>query len=519
MIMKIMEKIIFQKNKKIIYACFSFINFLAFAGLLFQFIRGFKDMDPSWTLSTGIEILGIAICAVVFFSCIQSVESVEDHIAVFIPQLLVCALTLFFDEMAWLVQDLPDYHYVNCVVNSLLHVSYHALSLLFWMYIQKTLGVKNKFIDITNWVFIIGFYIYSIVNILDIFFPIFFTVDSNGTYSRTSLYDLKWTLYIVIIPAYIYCLFKSKVPKKAKIVSGSLYLLPILAEIVTRFKFGISLKPASLLLAIILNYGVLVAEREKRIAVTRHELGIASQIQMNLLPNIFPAFPDRKDFDVFAMTVPAKEVGGDFYDFFMVDDKHLAILMADVSDKGIGAALFMTISKIIIKTRAQLGGTPSEIIEYADRRINEKNDAGLFVTVWLGIIDLETGHIECCNAGHDYPAIMNSSDGYKIEKDIHGMPVAFMPEAKFPGYSFDLKDGDRIFLYTDGILDAKKINGERYEKERLLEVLNKNRYKSDEQLIRIVRASVTAYFGDEPQFDDMTMLSFTYHGAKTVEQN
>ena len=511
MIMRKLEQILFQKNKKVIYACLYFMLFISVAGFSFQFIRGFDGMQPDWTLSTGIEMIGIAICSVLCYSCVQSMESVEDHVAVFIPQLIVCALALFFDEMAWLVQGLPEYHFINALVNALLHIMYHALGLLFFLYIQKNLNYKSLLTEITNNLFVFAFYIFTILNILDIFFPIFFKVDSKGVYARASLYEWKSSIYVIIIPAYIEMMIKSKANLKTKVISNTLVVFPVLAEIVTRFHFGISLKPAAILVAIVLNFGVLISEREKKFAVTKNELGIASKIQTSLLPNIFPAFPDRTDFDIYAVTIPAKEVGGDFYDFFMVDDTHFAILMADVSDKGIGAALFMTIAKIIIKTRAQMGGSPAEIIEYADKRINEKNEAGLFVTVWFAIIDLETGHVECCNAGHDYPAFMLGNTEYKIEKDIHGMPVAFMRDMTFPEYSFELNDGDRIFLYTDGILDAKTTGGERYEKDRLLATLNAHKFSDDKAIIMSVRDSVTNFIGVEPQFDDMTMLSFTYH--------
>lgn len=245
------------------------------------------------------------------------------------------------------------------------------------------------------------------------------------------------------------------------------------------------------------------------------ELDVASKIQTGLLPVEFPAFPEREEFDIFATMDPAKVVGGDFYDFFLVDDTHLAFLIADVSDKGIGAAFFMAIAKTIIKTHALTGASPSEILEAADRIIATKNPAGLFVTVWMGVIDIVTGHVTACNAGHDYPALLqNKEEGYQIQKIKHGPPVAFLPNMEFPAIEFDMKPGDRIFLYTDGLNEAKREDGERFGTARILEVLNSHQGDSEEATLMAMHEAVRAFSGDEPQFDDMTMLGFTFRGRE-----
>ncbi len=242
------------------------------------------------------------------------------------------------------------------------------------------------------------------------------------------------------------------------------------------------------------------------------DITLASKIQLGMLPQKNQLIENHKEFDVSAAMKPAKEVGGDFYDFFMVDDTHLAILVADVSDKGVGAAFFMAIAKTLIKARARLGGDPAEMIEYVDALIAEKNPQGMFVTVWFGIIDIINGHVKVCNAGHDYPAILGSDGVYKIEKTPHGPAVGFIPGAKQIGYEFDMAPGNRIFLYTDGLNEAKRSDGERFGISRILEVLNDNKELDNDQMILKMKLTVNAFAGDEPQFDDMTMLSFTYNG-------
>ena len=242
------------------------------------------------------------------------------------------------------------------------------------------------------------------------------------------------------------------------------------------------------------------------------ELELAAKIQRGMLPHGHMLLDDKTDFDVQAYMKPAKEVGGDFYDFFMMDDDHVAIVIADVSDKGVGAAFFMAISKSLIKGRAKLGGTAAEIITYVDEMISEKNESGMFVTVWIGIVDLRNGHVNVCNAGHDFPAIMHKGGDFKIEKTSHSPAVAFIPDCTFTNEEIVLEPGDRIFLYTDGLNEAKSVSGERYGIERIEHVLNTNKKSSNEELIRVVRNDVDKFAEGEPQFDDMTMLAFTYIG-------
>ena len=174
----------------------------------------------------------------------------------------------------------------------------------------------------------------------------------------------------------------------------------------------------------------------------------------------------------------------------------------------------MAISKTLIKSRARMGGTAADIIQYTDELISEKNAAGMFVTVWMGIIDLENGHVDACNAGHDYPAIMKQSEDFVIEKTPHGPPVAFIPGMAHVGYEFDLKPGERIFLYTDGLNEAKAADGTRFGNDRILKVLNENKTSDNEKLLFEMKKAVNTFVGDEPQFDDMTMLGFTYDGIK-----
>ncbi len=245
------------------------------------------------------------------------------------------------------------------------------------------------------------------------------------------------------------------------------------------------------------------------------ELSLAASLQVSVLPKS-ERFSDREEFDVAALMHPAREIGGDFYDFFFIDDTHLVLLIADVSDKGVGAAFFMAISKTLLKARASMIGSPAEIVSFAEEKLSEENEQGMFITAWLGIVDLVTGEVKACNAGHNYPALMraDTGEGYRIEKTEHGPPICFLPDMQQVDYEFRMNPGDRLFLYTDGVTEAKNPKGARFGNARMIEALNEDREIGDESLILRLKAAVDRFAGEEPQYDDISMVSFTYHGRR-----
>lgn len=242
---------------------------------------------------------------------------------------------------------------------------------------------------------------------------------------------------------------------------------------------------------------------QKRMSV---ELNIAKSIQENSVPNVFPAFPNRKDFDLFASMHPAKAVGGDFYNFALLDENHLVLVMADVSGKGVPAALFMMVTNILLTERLRAGDTPAEALEAVNNRVCARNILNMFVTVWVGILDLSTGKIVAANAGHDDPAICRKGEKFEIFKEKHGIIVGAMPDAKYENYEIDLAKGDKLFLYTDGVVEATNSNNEFFKVERMLESLNKHKTKTPKEILKGVKKSVDDFVGDAPQFDDITML-------------
>ena len=242
------------------------------------------------------------------------------------------------------------------------------------------------------------------------------------------------------------------------------------------------------------------------------ELLLAHNIQDAALPKNFTF--NHKGFEIFATMDPAREVGGDFYDFFFVDKDRMALVIADVSDKGIPAALFMMRSKTAIRGLAESGLEPEEIFRRVNNELCEGNELNMFVTVWMGIIDLNTGDMRCLNAGHEYPALMKNGGDFEIFKDKHHMPLGAMKDMTYTGYDMHLDPGDCLYVYTDGIPDAINEDEEEYGLGRTLNALNIYKDASMEGLLQGVKADQYDFVGKADQFDDITMMGFRYFGPQ-----
>ena len=256
----------------------------------------------------------------------------------------------------------------------------------------------------------------------------------------------------------------------------------------------------------------ITAEREQ----IRTELKMAASIQSSVLPSQFPAFPNRPEFDLYASMEPAKDVGGDFYDFFLVDDEHLALVIADVSDKGVPAALFMMSAKNTINYRTRMGGTPGEILTSVNAQLLEDNKMKMFVTVWLGILELPTGRLTCANAGHEYPILRRPGEAFQLLTDHHDVMMGVIGKAAYQDYTLDLEPGSRLFLYTDGLAEANNEQEEQFDTVRILQALNAHPDGSPRELLENVRGSVNRFTGDAMQYDDLTMLCLEYRGSSDI---
>lgn len=238
------------------------------------------------------------------------------------------------------------------------------------------------------------------------------------------------------------------------------------------------------------------------------ELKLASLIQENSLPNNFPSCDA---FELCASMTPAKEVGGDFYDFKLIDDNHLALTIADVSGKGVPAALFMMVTKILLSEYALSLKDPAKALTTVNNRICGNNKANMFITVWLGILDLSTGRLVFANAGHEDFAIKNGSE-FKLNKTKHGIPVGIMEDYKYQNNDITLKKGDKLFLYTDGLPEATNIDLEMFNLNRMIDSLNELNDENAKAILDGIKKNVNTFVGEATKFDDLTMMSLIYKG-------
>lgn len=254
----------------------------------------------------------------------------------------------------------------------------------------------------------------------------------------------------------------------------------------------------------------MTAEKERISA----ELNVATQIQADMLPRIFPPFPERGEFDIYALMNPAKEVGGDFYDFFLVDDDHLAIVIADVSGKGVPAALFMVIAKTLIKNHAQNKESPASVFTNTNNQLCEGNDAGLFVTSWMAVLTISTGELSYVNAGHNPPLLKRKNGEYEWLRSRPGFVLAGMEGVRYREGSIKLEDGDRLFLYTDGVTEATNADKELFGEDRLQSALNNSGDAPVKDVLIYVKEQIDGFVGEAEQFDDITMLGIEYTPTK-----
>ena len=298
-----------------------------------------------------------------------------------------------------------------------------------------------------------------------------------------------------------------------------------LSESMLRFNYMVyNYVPRLLLFSIIAIISTMIAERGRKMILEKNEQDIqasridseletAHRIQEGMLPGVFPPFPERTEFDIFALNKPAKKVGGDLYDFFLIDNDHLAVVIADVSGKGIPAALFMMASMILIRNIARTGLSPAKVLKSVNEAICHNNKAEMFITVWLGILDIRTGILTAANAGHEYPMIKNPDGDFEVLKDRHGLVLGAMEGMEYTEYQIRMEPGSKVFVYTDGLPESNSINRELYGMERSLQTVNRYKDCDPEGILNGVSGEIEVFTQGKERFDDLTMLALQYNGT------
>ena len=510
-----MEKTIKEKivrSKRLITLGFVLVLLLFVLIVILCIVRGFADMGPRWVFNIGTDVASVAVCAVVYFGCMMDSNGLNEYTALFSLLVLINAFALFFDALSWILQGLAAYAFWNRLANALLYANGSVVIYLFWRYVSHSLDMDSRRLRTVMKVLSILLIPDVLLKLANTFLPIYYVVDAAGVYRRGTFFGFSYVYLGVVMLTCIVELIGSKASLRQKVVAASFVAIPILNQLLIGRTFGLSTQYSSTLLSIVLMYGVLFADRGKSLAATEKELNTAAGIQADSLPSVFPAFPERTDFDIYASMDPAREVGGDFYDFYLLDEDRLCLLIADVSGKGVPAALFMMSAKILLQSYAQAEHSPASILRKTNDRICAGNEKDMFVTVWLGILDLRTGLLTAANAGHEYPVIHRKGQSFELLKDKHGFVLGGMENLKYREYEIQLSAGDEIFLYTDGVPEANNAANVLYGTDRMLDALNRSNAEDLKGLLGAVRQDVDRFADGAEQFDDLTMLCLRYLG-------
>ena len=501
-----------QKNRVIMISLMCFIAI--FLTAQFVFVRGIDNLEPIYVFNIGCDAVSMMMGFVLFVCFLIDVQKNGSDMRYLFLLLLVAYIGCFTDACAWLLEGLPSLRWLNILDNTIYYLCAPFEACFFWLYTMTYLKLDNAFVRRIGRIVVLGISIPVMLRITNILTGVYFTVSNDGIYERSSLYPLSMLYaFATMIAALVAVVIERKKLQRFQILTFFSYgVVPLAVGIMTTFAYGLSLSASVVMLIVLLIYGVLNVNQGVEKAAADRDLAVASGIQENVLPKVFPYLPERHEFDLYASMKPAKEVGGDFYDFFMVNDDQLAMVMADVSGKGIPAALFMMVARTLIKNRALLGEEPSKILYEVNNQLCEGNKAGLFVTVWLAIVSLSTGKGLAANAGHEHPAIRHKDGKFELAVYKHSPAVATIEDLPFKQHEFKLEPGDTLFIYTDGVTEATNSSNELFGTDRMLEALNRNSSASPTELIENVNEGINNFVKEAKQFDDITMLCIEYTG-------
>ena len=407
-------------------------------------------------------------------------------------------------------------------------LEFTASAVMAWLFSMLTLYIADpdRHRELYSRLFAALIVLHAVLMLVTQFVPVCFYFDEGNVYHRAPGYLLSNLAHVIMLVLDVTLLvrWKDKFRRQTRIAFWNYIIAPIAAIAIQAFFNDVQLIILATIGAAVYMSGVIMQDlvqkyEQQQEAATRigAELSLATNIQTSMLPHIFPAFPMRSEFDIYASMDPAKEVGGDFYDYFLIDDDHLGMVIADVSGKGVPAALFMMASKIILQSVAMMGYSPAEILQRTNDAICSNNEAEMFVTVWLGILELSTGRLTAANAGHEYPAVMQPGGRFELYKDRHGLVIGGMEGVRYREYEIRMEPGSKLFVYTDGVAEATSAEKELYGTDRMIDALNTDPDASPQEILRNVRAGVDAFVREAEQFDDLTMLCVEYRGPGSVK--
>jgi hypothetical protein len=405
-----------------------------------------------------------------------------------------------------LVSDYRVICFISCFLSKLIDL---ALIYLFYLYVRETLGFEGKLASVAKKLIPILLIIQTLVMLSNLITPVTFTVTADGMYLDTEIYIIEEVFLAVTSILTTIMVFMSHNPFSQKAAALTFIFLPLIEYFILGGSFGEASQYGIILMSLIIMYCVISNVKSRKLAATQTDLQIASKIQTNALPPVAPEFPNHPNVNLRCSMHTAKEVGGDFYDYFVLDENRVCFLIADVSGKGTPAALFMMTAKTMIKDYALTRETTSEIFNEVNVRLCENNDEGMFATAWIGILDIQTMTLQYTNAGHNYPIFRRKGQPCEMITKNHGLFLAGMEFTQYKQGEIRLNPGDRLLLYTDGVTEAHNTKSELYGDDRLIKVMEDTKDLTGEQVLEHILEDVNRFAQGVPQFDDMTMVILT----------
>jgi len=379
----------------------------------------------------------------------------------------------------------------------------------FYQYVRGTLTFEGKLAKAAEKGIPYLLAVESLVILVNIFYPLTFRINAQGFYESRDISIIEDIYLIAVSLVTAILILRCKRPINQKIAGLTFIFLPLVNYIKVGGTFGDASQYGMILVSLIIMYCIIFNEKSSKLAATETELNLATRIQIDALPPVAPEFPDHPEVNLRASMHTAKEVGGDFFDYFVIDENHICFLIADVSGKGTPAALFMMTSKTMIKDYALTQGSTSEIYTAVNARLCENNEAGMFATSWIGILDTRTMTLQYTNAGHNYPMIQRKGQPCEEIKVNHGLFLGGIEFTRYRQDEIQLEPGDRLLLFTDGVVEAHDRAKNLYGNERLQKVLDNSRDCPGEEVLDRIFADVNLYATGVPQFDDITMVILT----------
>ncbi|MBR5421415.1 MAG: serine/threonine-protein phosphatase [Lachnospiraceae bacterium] len=484
---------------------------------LYYLLLNAERLKPLYLVNLTADFFGMLTGYVLFVSCLIDVQRTGTDYRWYFYLLNAVFFGLFTDSVAWLVDGNASLRWLNIADNTLYYMCMPSAACFFWLYCSQLMKLDEEFHRRMNGVVQLGLMLWLSLILLNIPAGFYFTVSDAGVYSRSAHCWMHQLYGYAVLLLSLYMMYRQRrfLDRYRRIAFLVYIISPVLVGILNVLFYGFSINYAVEMLVLLLMYCVVNVFQGRRKVVSDRDLALASAIQERTLPREFPPFPDRKEFDIFASMTPAREVGGDFYDFFLIDEDHLAMVIADVSDKGVPACLFMMISKVLIKTYLTQGESPGRTLELVNKRLLEGDSAGMFVTVWLAVLELSTGKGVSANAGHEHPILKRKGEDFEMIRYRHSPMMSVKDGIEYKEREFQLDPGDCVFVYTDGITESVNGNMEAFGDERLVQSLNEEESASPRLLIRNVTEKLHSFTGTDEPFDDVTMLCLRYNGCCT----